>query len=146
MPRSHATRSGSATRRGQLPMALLEAALGVVLVLGVVLSFGLGVGTADTRSAQLDAYASDALVMLEDEPPRHGSATRLDEVFANEDAFEREQGTLERRLDRILPANLMYRLETPHGSVGYPVPSRVPTGTATITTVGGSVDLVVWYA
>jgi hypothetical protein len=127
-------------------MALLEAALGVVLVLGVVLGFGLGVGAADTQSAQLDAYASDALVLLENEPPRHASATRLDEVLASESAFEREQATLERRLDRILPANLMYRLETPYSAVGHPVPSRVPTGTAAITTVEGSVDLRVWYA
>lgn len=127
-------------------MALLEAALGVVLVLSVVLGFGLGVGAADTQSAQLDAYANDALVLLENEQPRHASASRLDEVLGSEETFERERATLSRRLDRILPANLMYRLETPHGAVGHPVPSRIPTGTASITTVQGSVDLRVWYA
>lgn len=127
-------------------MALLEAALGVVLVLGVVLGFGLGVGAAETQSAQLDAYASDALVLLENEPPRHGSATRLEEIVASVDAFEREAATLERRLDRILPANLLYRLETDHGTVGYPVPSQIPTGNAAVTTPEGPVELRVWYA
>jgi hypothetical protein len=132
--------------RAQLPMALLEAAIGVVLVLGIALGFGLGVPTPDGDAAQLDAYAGDALVLLEEEPPRHGNASRLAEVVGSEDAFDRERASLDRRLDRILPDNLMYRLETPHGAVGQPVPSGVPTGVARTTTVEGAVHIRVWYA
>lgn len=127
-------------------MSLLEAAIGVVLILGVALGFGLGVPTPDGDAAQLDAYASDAMTLLENEPPRHGDASRLDEIVAGPDAFDRERDALERRIERILPANLMYRVQTPHGAVGQPVPSRVETGVATVTTVEGPVTLRVWYA
>jgi len=132
--------------RAQLPMALLEAAIGVVLVLGVALGFGLGVPTPDGTAAQLDAYAEDAMVLLDEEPPRHTNATRLEEVLASPEAFDRERAAVDRRLERILPDNLMYRLETPHGAVGQPVPSRVPTGVAMVTTGEGAVALRVWYA
>lgn len=127
-------------------MALLEAAIGIVLVMGVALGFGLGVAAPDGASAQLDAYAGDALVVLAEDPPRHGNATRLAEVVSDETAFGREADALDRRLDRILPDNLMYRLQTPHGAVGQPFPSGVQTGVARVTTDAGAVDLRVWYA
>lgn len=138
-------RSKPTAQRGQLPMALLEAGLGVVLVLGVALGFGLGVPAPDGDTAQLDAYAQDAVVLLAEEPPRHANATRLEEVV-DDDAFGRERDSLDRRVDRILPDNLMYRLATPHGSLGQPVPSRVPTGVASVTATEGAVTLRVWYA
>jgi hypothetical protein len=40
----------------------------------------------------------------------------------------------------------MFRVETPHGSVGFPLPDRVATGEATVTTVEGALTIRVWYA
>lgn len=133
-------------RRGQLSLSAIEATIGVVLVLGVTVGFALGVPTPTGRQAQLDAYAQDTATVLADEPPRHGGATRLAEIVRSEDSFERENEALERRVDRILPDNLMFRVTTPHGTVGYQVPNGVAVGSATVTTVHGDVRIEVWYA
>ena len=117
----------------------------MVLVLSVAGGFALGVPTPDGRTAQLDAYARDAGTVLAGEPPRHGGATRLDEVTRSPDAFEREADALERRVERILPDNLLFRVTTPHGSVGFRRPAGVPVGRATVTTLHGDVRIEVWY-
>jgi len=132
--------------RAQLPLSLIEATLGAVLVFSVALGFALGVPAADTRTPQLDAYADDATTVLSNESPRHGGTTRLAELVASEDGFERERAAVARRVDRILPANVMYRLVTPHGTVGYPRPAGVATGVATVPTGYGRVRIEVWYA
>ena len=131
--------------RGQLPISLLEVAIGVVLVFGVAMGFALGVPSPDTREPQLDAYASDAATILSAESPRHGGTSRLAEVAESPSSFQRERGALRVRVDRILPDNLMFRVETPHGAVGYAVPRGVATGRATVTTGGGAVTVRVWY-
>lgn len=131
--------------RGQLPLSLLEVAVGVVLVLGVLATLALGVPEPDTSETQLDLYAEDALTLLANEPPEHAGGTRLSELLASQDRFDRERGTLDRRIDRILPDNLLYRLETPHGTVGYAMPADVTEGRATATTSHGAVRLRVWY-
>jgi hypothetical protein len=132
-------------RRGQLPLSLVEAAVGVVLVLAVASGFAFGVPTPDDRTAQLDAYADDAATVLATEPPRHGGTTRLAEVARSEASFDRERAALDRRVDRILPDNVMYRVETPHGAVGFPVPQGVPVGVRTVATGYGRVTVRVWY-
>lgn len=131
--------------RAQLPLSLLEVAIGLVLVLGVVLGFALGVPSPDTREPQLEAYAEDTATMLSNEQPRHGGATRLAEVGRSEASYERERDALRDRVDRIVPDNLMFRVETPHGAVGYHVPRGVATGQATVTTSTGAVTIRVWY-
>lgn len=132
--------------RGQLSMPVVEAAAGVLLVFGVVGTFALGVPPADTRQPQLDAYARDAATVLAGEPPRHQGATRLSEVVRSNRSFERERGALRRRVDRILPDNLLFRVATPHGSVGFRRPPGTSVGSATVTTVHGDVRIRVWYA
>jgi hypothetical protein len=132
--------------RAQLPVSLLEAAVGVVLILAVALGFVFGVPAPDTREPQLDAYANDAATILANEPPEHRNATRLAEILASQQSFQRERGELRERTDAILPDNLMFSVETPHGSVGFPVPGRVATGEATVTTVEGALTIRVWYA
>jgi hypothetical protein len=132
--------------RGQLPLALVEAAIGVVLVLAVGTAFAVGVPSPASEPTQLDAYADDVATVLASEPPRHAGTTRLGEVARSEAAFEREAAALDRRTDRILPANLLYRVETPHGSVGYPVPAGVEVGERTVATGYGAVTIRVWYA
>ena len=131
--------------RAQLPMPAVEGALAVVLVLGVTAGFALGVAQPDTRKPQLDAYAADAATILASEPPQHRSGTRLDEISESAETFERERESFRRRVERILPDNLMFRVETPHGTVGFAKPQRVATGTATVTTLNGPVTIEVWY-
>lgn len=133
-------------QRGQLPMPAVEGALAVVLVVGVAAGFALGVGQPDTERQQLGAYASDAATILAQEPPRHRSGARLVEVTRSADAFERERDALDRRVARILPDNVMFAVETPHGRVGHRKPDRVATGVATVTTRHGDVTIRVWYA
>jgi len=133
-------------RRGQLSLSIVEAGVGVVFVLAVTMGFALGVPTADTRTPQLNAYAEDAATVLVNEPPRHAGETRLSEVTRSAEAFERERDALKRRVDRILADNLMYRVETPHGAVGFERPAGAATGRATVPTRGGEVTIWVWYA
>lgn len=132
-------------RRGQLSLTVVEVGVGVLFVLAVTAGFALGVPAPDTPDPQLEAYAADAATVLATESPRHQGATRLAEVARSERAFVRERAALERRVDRILPDNLMYRVETPHGAVGYRRPAGVPTGRATVTTLAGAVTVWVWY-
>lgn len=132
--------------RGQLPVSLLEAALGVVVILAVAFGFAMGVPAPDTREAQLTAYAEDAATILANDPPDHGNATRLAEILESPRSFRRERGELRDRTDAILPDNVMFRIETPHGSVGFAVPGSVATGRASVTTGAGTVTIRVWYA
>jgi len=131
--------------RGQLSLPVVEAVVGVLFVFAVTTGFALSVPAPDTREPQLEAYAEDAASVLSREPPRHQGATRLAEVTRSDAAFERERDALDRRVDRILPDNLLYRVETDHGTVGYPVPAGAPTGQATVTTINGRVTIRVWY-
>lgn len=132
--------------RGQLSLSAVEAAVGVLFVLAAASTFAVGIPDAGTQSAQLDTYASDAVAVLAREPPRHAGATRLAEVSRSRPAFERERAALERRVDRILPANLLFRVVTPHGAVGFQRPTNAPTGSASVTTLNGRVTVWVWYA
>lgn len=133
-------------RRAQLPMPAVEGALAVLLILGVAAGFTLGVTHPDTREPQLDAYARDAATILASEPPRHRGGTRLAEVTRSAAALDRERAALRRRVERILPDNLMFRVETPHGAVGFAKPTGAATGVATTPTRHGPVTIRVWYA
>lgn len=132
--------------RGQLPLALVEAGVGVVLVLAVAAGFVLGVPSPTGTQTQLEAYADDTATVLAAEPPRHRGATRLSEIARSEAGFQRERDALDRRVDRILPDNLLYRVETPHGAVGFDPPASAPVGRRTVATGFGEVSIAVWYA
>jgi len=132
--------------RAQLSLPVVEVGVGLVLVIGVLTTFALGVPDADAREPQLDAYAEDAATVLASESPRHRGATRLGEVVQSSASFDREREALERRVDRILPDNLLFRVATPQGAVGYERPPGVTVGTATVTTTAGDVTIQVWYS
>lgn len=133
------------SQRAQLSLSLIEVTVGVVLIFAVLLGFVLGIPAPNTRDPQLEAYANDAMTVLAAESPRHQGTTRLSEVTRSPAAFERERDELEHRINRLLPDNLMFRVETPHGAVGYQVPSGVSVGTARVTTNSGDVTILVWY-
>ena len=132
--------------RAQASLTAVEAALGVLLLLGVMFTFALGVSEPTANRAQLDAYADDAVTVLATEGPAHGETTRLSELVSSNGTFEREKRELTRLLDRTLPDNVLFRVETHYGTAGHPLPDDVPTGVATTTTRHGSVTLRVWYA
>jgi len=132
-------------RRGQLSVTALEALVGVVLVVAVTLGFALGLPSADTREQQLERYADDTATILAGEPPHHANTSRLGELVASRQQFARERGALRRRVERLLPANLFFRIETRHGAVGFARPAGVTTGESTVTTTGGTVTVRVWY-
>lgn len=133
-------------RRGQVSLSLVEASVGVVLILAVTSIFATGLPAPDARGAQLDAYATDIGTVLANEPPRHADETRLSEVTAAPAAFQRERPAFEDRMARLVPENLLYQVETPHGSIGYRPPTGVPLGIAHVPTPGGLVTIRVWYA
>lgn len=138
--------SRSGGERAQLSLSAVEAAIGVVFVLTVATTFGLALPDPGATEAQLDAYAADAATVLGNEPPRHAGETRLVEVTKSADAFERERDALDRRVERVLPENLMHRVETPHGTVGFDPPGGVAVGRAAVPTPHGEVVIEVWYA
>ena len=133
--------------RGQASVTTIEAGIGVLLVLSVTFAFAIGVPGGEDREtqSQLDTYAADATTILENEPPRHHDQTRVTEILVSEDAFDREKDDLEQRIDRILPPNLAFSVDTEYGMVGYPVPTAVKSGEATILTPHGELTLRVWF-
>lgn len=140
-------RDDTGRERGQLSLSVVEAGVGVLFVVAVASAFAFGTPVGGVgEQAQLDAYAQDAATVLANEPPQHGDATRLAEVAVSERTFERERGALERRVDRILPDNLMFRVRTPHGAVGHVRPSNAAVGVARVPTGNGRVTMWVWYA
>lgn len=140
-------RQAEAIDRSQASLTMVEAGLGTLLLLSVLFTFAVGVpdGHSQRTQAQLDVYAADAATLLSNEPPRHREQTRLAEVTESAETFDRENDELRRRVDRILPDNVMFRVETTYGTVGHPLPDDVPTGEATVLTVNGDVTLRVWY-
>ena len=125
---------------------LIFLTLGILVGAGAMAAgFVLGVPEPDTATAQLDAYAGDVTTVLATEPPRHGGATRLSEVAKSPASFQRERDALERRVDRILPDNLLFRIRTPYGDVGYARPAGVPVGVVRVATAHGEVTIWVWY-
>lgn len=131
--------------RGQGSLTVLEAALGVLLLSALTLTFALGHPTPDREQTQLELYAEDALTVLAGETPSHADRTRLTEL-SSDSGFERERGAVRRRLARILPENVLFSLSTSGGSLGNRRPDDVPVGRATVQTTEGEVTLVVWYA
>lgn len=133
-------------RRGQLSLSAVEAGVGVLLVFAVTTGFVLGGTAAPRDDPQLDAYAGDLATVLANDAPRHGDATRLTEVTRSPSAFEREAAALDARVERVLPDNLMYRVVTEYGAIGYPRPDGVAFGVVRQPTPYGTVTVWVWYA
>lgn len=134
--------------RAQLSLSVVEAGMGVLFIVAVATAFAFGTPAGGvSERTQLDAYAKDAGTVLLNEGPRHGDSTRLAEVAAAPKYDSRRKAdALERRVDRILPDNLLFRVQTPHGAVGHVRPSNVPFGVAHVPTGSGEVTIWVWYA
>ncbi|MCF2166118.1 MULTISPECIES: DUF7262 family protein [Halobacterium] len=117
-------------RRGQASLPAVEAAIGVLVILAVAATFTVGVpgDGGHTRTAQLDRYAADAATIIETTPP-HESGSRIDD-----------------RLRRLLPASVLFSVDTTSGRLGRQPPRTAPTGRATVHRANGTVTLRVWDA
>ena len=139
--------------RAQLSLSLVEAAVGVLFVLGVTAAFSFGPTVAPARETQLDVYADDALTVLGGDAPANRTAenattrgdSRLVAASRSPAAFEREREALLDRIAAVLPPNVAFRLDTPQGSIGVERPPGAPTGEASVVTTRGRVTLWVWY-
>jgi len=130
-------------RRGQLSLSVVEAGVGVLVVFAVTVTFVVGVQPPDADARQLDVYADDAATLLANEP---AGGPGLDYAVATEAAFRTHSDALGDRVEALLPPNVLYRVETPRGAVGYPRPGGVQAGAATVTTPNGTVTVWTWYA
>lgn len=126
-------------------MPVVEAAIGVVMIVGIAGLLALGTPSPTAADPQLDVYADDVATVLDQDAPRHGGTTRLDEVSRSSDAFDREADAIEERVDELLPDTLLFRIETPHGTVGFERPDGAAFGTLTVTTQHGTVVIEVWH-
>lgn len=132
---------------GQVSLSAVEALVGALLITGVVAGFVVGndgTGT-DAREAQLDRYAADAARLLATEPAAARNGTRLEALTASNGSFSRARTDVRRRLDGALPDNVLFRVGTPHGTIGYPPPTG-ETGLTRRVTPDGTVVVEVWYA
>lgn len=125
--------------RAQLSLSTVEAFVGALLVIAVATGFVVGGDDGVGEDAQLDAYAADGAAILA--AGEEGNLTAL----TRNATFERARGPARARLAATLPANLLFRVVTPHGAVGYPRPADGPIGRATRVTIGGTVTVWVWY-
>lgn len=138
----HWAREVRGASRGQLSFPLIEAAVGVLLVLGVACGFAIGAPHPDGSEKQVSLYASDAATLLA--AGTAGNATAFD---AGDGGTEETGRTAVREaIDAALPANCMYRATTPWGTVGYPRPPGVTVGTATAPSAAGPITVEVWDA
>jgi hypothetical protein len=135
----------TADDRGQLSLSVFEAVVGALLVVAVTAGFALGgddLGAA--REAQLDRYAGDGVALLATDGSGADRST-LAALAASERSFDRAADRARRRLAAALPANVLFRVETPHGTVGFPPPPSRAVGEARRVTIDGTITVRVWY-
>lgn len=129
--------------RGQLSIPTIEVSIGILLVFGVISLLTIGVTPPAQVDPQLEQYAEDTGVLLiqtgtEKAPPLAGALT-------DKATFTQYRSAISQRTDRLLPDNLMYVIETPHGTIGHQPPAYVTTGRTIRTTPHGTVTITVYY-
>ena len=132
-------------RRGQLSLSIVEATVGVVLVLGVATGFAVVSTGPSPATPQLDALARDVGTVLASEPAGTGGDSRLVALARSDDSFATVRTPARERIEALLPADVLFRVRTPRGTVGYPRPPTAPVGSTTIPTRYGPVAIRVWY-
>jgi hypothetical protein len=131
--------------RGQLSLSIVEAAVGVVLVMGVVAGFAVGATGPTSSTPQLDTLARDAATVLASEPRESGDDSRLVALARSDRSFRQAREPTRERLTSLLPADVLFRVHTPQGTFGHPQPPAAAVGSATVQTRHGPVTIRVWY-
>jgi hypothetical protein len=132
-------------RRGQLSLSVVEAVVGVVLVVGVAAGFTVGVAPAPSTEPQLDSLARDTTTLLDADPAVAGGDPWIVALSRSPGSFERVRADARERVARFLPNDVAFRVRTPHGTFGYPRPPRTTVGSTTVPTRYGSITVRVWY-
>jgi len=132
-------------RRGQLSLSLVEATIGVVLVLGVAAGFAVVSAGPTPATPQLDALARDAGAVLASEPSTTGGESRLVALARSDTSFAAVRTPVRGRIEALLPADVLFRVRTPQGTLGYLRPPTAPVGSTTVPTRYGPVTIRVWY-
>lgn len=131
--------------RGQLSLSVLEAAIGVVLVMGVAAGFTVVSAGPAASTPRLDTLAHDAGTVLASDPVEDSPDSRLATLARSPQSFATVRESTRERLDGLLPADVLFRVLTPHGAFGYPQPPTATVGSATLPTRYGPVTIRVWY-
>jgi hypothetical protein len=134
------------TDRGQLSLSVVEAFVGALLVVAVATTFALGAPAADVDRPQLDRYAGDVATALADRPATGTTGSLAAAVARSAESFRDRDAELRRAAEAVLPPDVLVRVETPHGAVGFAPPSSGAVGTARLTVGGGTLTVEVWYA
>lgn len=142
--------------RGQLSLTVVEAAVGALLVVAVVGGFALGGDVGDGRRGLADDARDAAVILRTDTVPNGtlagtnatavGHVSRADALTGGPAAVDRVRESTRRRLRAALPAGVLFRVETRHGSLGLPRPTGRPAATAPVAAANGTVQVWVWYA
>lgn len=131
--------------RGQLSLSVVEAAVGLLVVLAAATTFVVGLPETGAEDTELTVLAADGLTVLGSTPPEGDGTSRLATLAEDQSSFVRERNPTDEQLRALYPDGARYRLETPHGVVGDPLPPREPIGRAQRLTAGGRVTLWVWF-
>lgn len=132
-------------RRGQVSLSVVEAAVGALLIVSVAAGFAIGTGGPVSSEPELDTLARDTATVLGSEPAEDASGSLLVALARSAESFDRVRESTRRRVERLLPRDVAFRLRTPHGTLGYPRPPSVTTGSTTVPTRHGPVTVWVWY-
>lgn len=139
------TRDGSFDERGQLSLSVVEAVVGLLVVLAAATTFVVGLPETGSEGAELTVLASDGVIVLDATPPEGDGVSRLTVLARDRSGYVRERGYARDQLDALYPTGVQYRLETPYGAIGKPLPPRGPIGNARTHTRDGALTLWVWF-
>jgi len=131
--------------RAQTSLSAVEAVVGLLLILGVAVGFGVGTTAPADDTAELDAMARDTTAVLGSEPTARGGTTWLVALARSATSFDRVRVAVRERVARLLPPDVLFRVETPHGSLGHPRRRGAPVGSTRVPTRHGPVEIRVWY-
>lgn len=130
--------------RAQVSLSLVEAVVGLLVVLAAMTMFLVDLPDPDAAAADLNRLADDGLTVL-DATPTADDASQLTALARDESRFARNADDAEERLGELYQPTVRYRLETPYGVVGQPLPPSGSVGRAQRWVSGGRVTLWVWY-
>jgi hypothetical protein len=136
---------GPGTDRAQVSLSVVEGVVGLLVVVAASTTFLVGLPGTGADEAELTTLAADGLTVLDATPPASDGASRLTALARDRSGFVRERHEADAQLRAVYPPDVRYRLETPYGVVGDPLPPERVVGRARRYTDGGSVTLRVWF-
>ena len=136
---------GSGAGRAQVSLSVVEGIVGLLVVVAASTTFLVGLPGTGADEAELTRLASDGLTVLDSTPPADDGASRLTALARERASFVRERDEADAQLRAVYPPDVRYRLETPHGTIGDPLPPERVVGRARRYTASGGVTLQVWF-